>query len=149
MHFSICWSAESTVTYCKNTASARFFLCLSVFFQFSYIPNPYTSGFLLCSMVALLLAQTRKHFFDVAKKPLLSEITYDILTRADPKSLQKKWLFFRTGSRREVAPGRPRRPKSTVFSKDSSRKEVGGGCMGEAKERRISLPPLFLSRTWN
>ena len=46
------------------------------------------------------------HFFDVATKPLLSEITYDILTRAGPKRLSKNRFFFGTGSRRGVTPGR-------------------------------------------
>ncbi len=46
------------------------------------------------------------HFFDVATKPLLSEIAYDILTRAGPKRLSKNRFFFGTGSRRGVTPGR-------------------------------------------
>ena len=46
------------------------------------------------------------HFFDVATKPLLSEIAYDILTRAGPKRLSKNRYFFGTGSRRGVTPGR-------------------------------------------
>ena len=41
-------------------------------------------------MLALLWAQTSAHFFDVAKGSLLSENTYDILTRAGPKTLPKK-----------------------------------------------------------
>ena len=41
-------------------------------------------------MLALLWAQTSAHCFDVAKKTLLSENTYDILTRADPKTLPTK-----------------------------------------------------------
>ena len=41
-------------------------------------------------MLALLWAQTSAHCFDVAKKTLLSENTYDVLTRAGPKTPPKK-----------------------------------------------------------
>ena len=40
--------------------------------------------------VGPFIAQTSAHCFDVAKKTLLSENTYDILTRAGPKTLPKK-----------------------------------------------------------
>ena len=52
--------------------------------------KPYACGLLPCRMLALLWAQTSAHFFDVAKESLLSENTYDILTRAGPKTLPKK-----------------------------------------------------------
>ena len=52
--------------------------------------KPYACGLLPCRMLALLWAQTSAHCFDVAKKTLLSENTYDILTRAGPKTLPKK-----------------------------------------------------------
>ena len=39
---------------------------------------------------AILWTQTIAHCLDVAKKPLLSEIVYDIRTRAGPKTLLKK-----------------------------------------------------------
>ena len=40
--------------------------------------------------VGTLMAQTSANGFDVAKKMLLSENTYDILTRAGPKTPPKK-----------------------------------------------------------
>ena len=57
-------------------------------------------------MLALLWTQTSAQFFDVAKKSLLSENTYDILTRAGPKTLPKKYNYFGTGFRRGATPGR-------------------------------------------
>ena len=43
-------------------------------------------------MLALLWTQTIAHCFDVAKKPLLSEIVYDIRTRAGQKNLPEIYI---------------------------------------------------------
>ena len=55
-------------------------------------------------MLALLQAKTGADFVDVARKPLLSEITYDKLTRAGPKTLQKHVFLGERGPRGESLP---------------------------------------------
>ena len=67
---------------------------------------PYTGGSVRRPHLTYGQRNFCTHFFDVATKPLLSEITYDILTRAGPKRLSKNRFFFGTGSRRGVTPGR-------------------------------------------
>ena len=57
-------------------------------------------------LVGPLSTQTSAQFLDVAKKSLLSENTYDILTRAGPKTLPKKCEIFGTGFQRGATPGR-------------------------------------------
>ena len=71
------------------------FFCFFVLFIYGTVLTKV--GPLPCSMLALLQAKTGAHFFDVAKKPLLSEITYDILTRAGPKTFRKKCKKTRPG----------------------------------------------------
>ena len=97
---------------CKKDASER-----------EYIWYPYTRGsenpseksikkLVWAPLLSELLYDIRTfgsfvHFFWRCKKrPLLSENTYDILTRAGPKTLPKKCIFFGTGSRRGATPGR-------------------------------------------
>ena len=137
MHLSICWSAESTVMYCKNATSARFFLILVSVFQFSYSKSLH-DWFSSMQHVGPVMGPNKKTLVQRCKEPLLSEITYDILTRADAKSLPKHWLFFRTGSRREVAPGRPRRPKSIVFKRILRGRKWGGDAW--AKQMKEEFP---------
>ena len=55
---------------------------------------PYTGGSVRRPHLTYGQRNFCTHFFDVATKPLLSEITYDILTRAGPKRLSKNRFFF-------------------------------------------------------
>ena len=57
----------------------------------------YTGGSVRRPHLTYLWRNFCTHFFDVATKPLLSEITYDILTRAGPKTFRKKCKKTRPG----------------------------------------------------
>ena len=58
---------------------------------------PYTGGSVRRPHLTYGQRNFCTHFFDVATKPLLSEIAYDILTRAGPKTFRKKCKKTRPG----------------------------------------------------
>ena len=76
-------------------------------------------------MLALLWMQAIAHCFDVAKKTLLSENTYDMLTRARPKTLPKKVLKNSFGGPSEqCSPGQEQKMRKRVKYFDVAKKKA-------------------------
>ena len=68
----------------------RFFQFFSCCFCMNSIWYPYTSGSLRRPQPAYPIGSFAHTFSTLQKGPLLSEITYGILTQAGPKNLPKK-----------------------------------------------------------